>query len=471
MGFNFEDKPIFIFGASLLGKSALSELLSMGCHVEGFFDNSKNKVGGVFERLQVHSISEYHNKFSSILIIVASQFWSEIVRQLFEAGCDEVYRYQATSRSNKFLFVPRYRDQQPSNSVSWGCTLLVSGSSGSNTLCLSKSSAFKSLGLRSQVLSPLDLDETGLAALRSSDLTLVTHHFSFFEDLNTMQFWHGFPLKTLGWWNKSINNQAMLSLSNEWRKHSAIFSYSKLYSSLIESCFRGVPSSYVITGMPRNDFLFRPSSRELLASILQCDLNKSMVGFWLPTYRETQFGSRTGSIADDTDIRDTEALETLVEACETRNVVLVVKDHPYEKEPLRFPDSRNIFKITDSQLEHYQLDLYELLGSSDFLVTDYSSVYFDYLLLDRPIIFYQPDLVDYDHGRGFLLDETNDFWTPGIMTSTLWELKKAVDDLVSGVDRFQFERQQLCDVIHRHKDNSSCARVANFIKSYLEHYE
>lgn len=42
-----------------------------------------------------------------------------------------------------------------------------------------------------------------------------------------------------------------------------------------------------------------------------------------------------------------------------------------------------------------QMDLYEILPHTDLLITDYSSVYFDYLLLDKPIVFTPTDLGEY----------------------------------------------------------------------------
>ena len=64
---------------------------------------------------------------------------------------------------------------------------------------------------------------------------------------------------------------------------------------------------------------------------------------------------------------------------------------------------------------------YDFLNVVDVLITDYSSIYFDYLLLNRPIIFHMPDLEEYQKKRGFILDPLDE-WTPGDMSTTIVNL-------------------------------------------------
>ncbi len=55
----------------------------------------------------------------------------------------------------------------------------------------------------------------------------------------------------------------------------------------------------------------------------------------------------------------------------------------------------NLHILEDNYLRDKRLDLYEVVNAADLLITDYSSIYFDYLLLDRPIIFTPLDLEEY----------------------------------------------------------------------------
>ena len=71
------------------------------------------------------------------------------------------------------------------------------------------------------------------------------------------------------------------------------------------------------------------------------------------------------------------------------NSYLVVKKHPLESINITKLILKIYFFIEDEDLKNEDIDFYEILGASDLLITDYSSVYFDYLLLNKPIIFGQ----------------------------------------------------------------------------------
>ena len=73
-------------------------------------------------------------------------------------------------------------------------------------------------------------------------------------------------------------------------------------------------------------------------------------------------------------------------------------------------------------MEKFNIQLYSLLGSVDILLTDFSSIYIDYLLLNRPIGFVAADFYEYSNSRGFVFDNPNDYM-PGAKISSLKELK------------------------------------------------
>lgn len=109
--------------------------------------------------------------------------------------------------------------------------------------------------------------------------------------------------------------------------------------------------------------------------------------------------------------------------------------------------------------------MYELLPAFDLLITDYSSIYFDWLLLDKPIVFFIPDLSSYQETRDFLLSPL-DFWMPGIKCKTVSELIEAFEDLKR--DRFKDERKRLKRIVHHYQDRQSCDRVFLAIKEIIE---
>ena len=66
--------------------------------------------------------------------------------------------------------------------------------------------------------------------------------------------------------------------------------------------------------------------------------------------------------------------------------------------------------------------MYSLLGSADILLTDFSSIYIDYLLLNRPIGFVEDDFDEYSKSRGFIFDNPEEYM-PGVKIRSLEDLK------------------------------------------------
>lgn len=110
------------------------------------------------------------------------------------------------------------------------------------------------------------------------------------------------------------------------------------------------------------------------------------------------------------------------------------------------------------------VDLYEVLSATDILITDYSSVYFDYLLLDKPIIFATPDLKEYQEERGFCLEPFEE-WTPGPKVVTQEQLQSAIRNCNKEKDQYYQARRKVRNNVHQYIDGNSSVRVWNFISS------
>ncbi|MCX5773226.1 MAG: CDP-glycerol glycerophosphotransferase family protein, partial [Fusobacteria bacterium] len=106
------------------------------------------------------------------------------------------------------------------------------------------------------------------------------------------------------------------------------------------------------------------------------------------------------------------------------------------------------------------LDVNEIIGDVDLLMTDYSSVYFDFLLLNRKLIFIPSDIEEYDLNRGFVFEKYYDI-TPGEKVFTQEMLQKS---LICEEDLYIKEREYVKNMLHRYSDNNSCERVWEKIK-------
>ena len=98
----------------------------------------------------------------------------------------------------------------------------------------------------------------------------------------------------------------------------------------------------------------------------------------------------------------------------------------------------------------------------DVLVTDYSSIWIDYLLLDRPIIYIPYDLEEYLRTKGLFLEfEKN---TPGFKANNYKEFVSQIETYLRKPMEHAGWRKDIRDMYHKYQDRNSCHRVYNLIK-------
>jgi CDP-glycerol glycerophosphotransferase (TagB/SpsB family)/tetratricopeptide (TPR) repeat protein len=354
--------------------------------------------------------------------------------------------------------------------------LITHNYSGSNSLALYKFLMQKKptnveFRLVSQYSVMNDKDTKDYIA--SSKVVFTTFvPFKFSKEQICVQSWHGFPLKTLGLLD--LKDEKNLGYILEMiSKTDIVLSYSSLYTTLFNSCFPLTYDNYAITGMPRNDFLFldRETSVRNLAKITRLrehDLRKSQIIFYMPSYRVTKYRTdrqETLSIVEETFFN-----EEFKRFLERENYFLIIKLHPFEDskayEMMDRSPSKRIAFVTDSELEKNFLDFYELLPAGDILITDYSSVYFDWLLLNRPIIFFVPDIEVCTERRDFLL-EPLDIWMPGPICHNTNELIRSISEVQKDTSSYASNRKFVTESVHEFRDNKSSERVWNLFQELL----
>jgi CDP-glycerol glycerophosphotransferase (TagB/SpsB family) len=306
---------------------------------------------------------------------------------------------------------------------------------------------------------------------------------SLIRGAKVVQLWHGTPLKKLLVTSKYRfrNHKLMLRFWLFLRSLMAsIFGFEAEHYDLtiatsqesrttMLSAFDELPAfrsnmNVVVTGYPRNDVLldawWSDDNCPYLENI------KSIVDFtrvicYLPTWRRQDIGRKRDLLFDyGFDIDEVEALLTRIDA------ILIMKVHERGTEIGLHPEygdkKSRIFTPSDAALP----DIYPLLKRVNILITDYSSVYFDFLLLDRPIIFAPFDLrefVDLDCQELFYdYDEV----TPG-PKATDW---KGVFEFVERTlqrDDYETQRKEICHRFNEFRDCKNSERVYDIIKKSL----
>lgn len=253
-----------------------------------------------------------------------------------------------------------------------------------------------------------------------------------------VQIWHGAPLKEI---ELSLYRRRLAGLS--WLQRLPISSHKRLIGRYIkydvvvatsqafirdvfQHCF--MARQFAATGYPRNDILFdQPEQNSvfdtlslinvdtsILETIGKAKANGMAVCLYAPTFRKNR---QDPFAAGDIDLSRLSALAGKL------NMLLILKLHPFMSGCYRIDDYQNLLEYSPTA------DVYPAMAMCDLLVTDYSSIFFDFLLLDRPILFFSYDLQDYmreDRRMYFDYEEM----TPGIKCYSYEELEQAMTNIV-----------------------------------------
>lgn len=261
-----------------------------------------------------------------------------------------------------------------------------------------------------------------------------------------VNLWHGEPLgKPVGLWDGRRPAYADVSVA-----------MSEVGKAFRCAEFGMRPDQVLVVGSPRNDVLLQ-DNRVACRSLLPA--GSETVLLWLPTYRVSARGEeRTDGVSYDSGLPVTgEQLFALNEALRRSNIQVLYKPHPLSDGTLNEGLDR-IRAITDDDLNRAGVSLYELLSVTDGLVTDVSSVWVDYLLVDRPIYFFFPDLKEYEESRGIHL-RPYDVWAPGPVSSTVDEFVEHL--LADSSERRRWAQRRRDDLqrFHAYADDRSTERL------------
>lgn len=232
-----------------------------------------------------------------------------------------------------------------------------------------------------------------------------------------VQTWHGTPLKKLGLDMEEVfmpgtnTNKYKRNFLRESGKWDVLISPNEYSTEIFKRAFL-FGKNMIETGYPRNDFLIRNNNAEKIAEIKQsCGLppDKKVI-LYAPTWRDNQYYAK-GKYKFDNQL-DFEALKTEL----ADEYVIILRLHYLVAENLDLTGYDG-FIYDFSQYE----DIRDLFLVSDILVTDYSSVFFDFANLKRPMIFFVYDIEEYrDNLRGFYFDFEKE--APGPLVKTTDEL-------------------------------------------------
>ena len=182
----------------------------------------------------------------------------------------------------------------------------------------------------------------------------------------------------------------------------------------------------LVTGNPRVDQFSRPPGEDTMRA-LGLDPERPLV-LWMPTFRRTDYrGNRLGAVWNRTDAHELsrsvsvrELLGQVGQVAARLGVALAVKPHPLDADQY---STMGLSVIRGDDLRRAHTTVYQLLGRTHGLITDYSSVWTDYLVMDRPVGFHCPDLAEYEAAPGLNVDDYRDL-IPGPLLHTVDDFER-----------------------------------------------
>lgn len=273
-----------------------------------------------------------------------------------------------------------------------------------------------------------------------------------------LQTWHGTPLKRLAhdievpedtsFFRSEISFEEMTKAYDiDVEKYDYMISPNSFTTEVFQSAFRIDKDKLIETGYPRNDILSNKTDKQVeeIKHKFNIPLDKKVL-LYAPTWRDNSY------------IKSGYTFELLVNFYKWKEIlgdeyVIIFKPHYLIS---------NKFDLSELEDFVYSLpttvDISELYLISDVLITDYSSVFFDYAVLNRPIYFYMYDLEEYrEELRGFYLD---------IKTEIPGAVYTQEEDMLLGIKNQQFDYQKLNDFnlrFNNMEDGEAARRVVDIV--------
>ena len=240
-----------------------------------------------------------------------------------------------------------------------------------------------------------------------------------------VNLWHGMPLKKIGNHEYGLENI-------DYNFFTKLVSSSDLFTPIMKTAFNAKDEQMLLVGNIRNDELFEEKK------------DKNII--WMPTYRNSKnYHDSQDAFIFSLDESEFEDINTILAEYEYH---LYIKLHPLEESQFKFKNNySNIHMLSEDIISQHYGTLYKFLGTTSALITDYSSVFLDYYLLDRPVAFTINDYEEYKEKRGFVFDDIKSLMA-GPTISNLEELLKFLLSVINSEDEFYIVRNKVNSIVN-----------------------
>lgn len=294
-----------------------------------------------------------------------------------------------------------------------------------------------------------------------------------FKDINifptggmrVINLWHGSGAsKKVGmdYKNGNMNQQSFIQkLKKLFFPFTSTYYYSCIATSetthrFFSSAFGAYTKRVDIIGQPRDDAFYHDTPATYFNKrLINLKTQGKKIGIYMPTHRKEGNIDFSKFLIDELDNMNNKMKEN--------NIVLLIKLHFYHQNDINNLEKEysNIIFVKDCDIEQ---DVYEILPLCDFLITDYSSVYVDFLHSGMPIIFFPFDRNDYIKTDRVGYMDYDDI-TPGPVVYTWDNLYDEMVKIIYERDEYIEQRKNLHNLFSLYQDGKNCERMVKWIKN------
>lgn len=241
---------------------------------------------------------------------------------------------------------------------------------------------------------------------------------------------------------------------------------SECFSEKISELYNLDKEKILATGAARNDSIYKSSE------VLFPEIKRKKTILWMPTYRNHW---KTNTFQGRTNIKfkygvpcidEEKQILELNQILEKENILMIIKLHPQEdKKDIKTLELGNI-KLLDNDYFECGKTIYDYLKKIDALITDYSSIYFDFLLTNNMIGLAIPDIKEYSEHVKLINDYKSNI--VGDYIYNFENLKEFVVNVANGIDRTKDLREKIKMKYNKYDDGESSKRIVDFIESLMK---
>lgn len=275
-----------------------------------------------------------------------------------------------------------------------------------------------------------------------------------------LMLWHGNPIK------KSAHLLSKNPKQNLGWYFTKICYSSVYFKEIIRTMLGGREDQMFLNGYPRTDLFYQTDHKADIACEEYLKGYKKAI-IWMPTYRNSNSINLGGRFKEDFPILNSENIEQLNQYLKDRDTLLVIKLHPLQNEVKGIQwEHSNIRRVNNAFFSEKKIQFYYFLNKMDALITDYSSIEFEYILKDKPMGFAIDDIGSYKEKNGFSLDNLDKIFC-GPKIYNFDDLCQFIDDVYNEKDKYINERKYVKSISDDYCDGNNCRRLAELIDKYL----